>query len=512
MSAHSLVKNTLLLTLSNLVIRLISTLFQVYLTKQIGAASLGLMQLISSVRILAMTLGCSGVRTAAMYLIAEEFGKNRPGGIRCAVRTCTIYGLTCSIAAGLLLFQLAPWISAVWLQDLRAISSLRLMGLFLPVSCMIAVLDGYFTACGKVKQMIGLALGNHVLSILLTILLLQMSSALQTEWACCAIFTGSGIANGFCFLTMLWIYVQDCNHVPSTPVKLRMRKRLLRLCLPLAVNEYLRSGLSTLEHLLIPHGLRQNGNSSEEALSTYGILHGMVFPIISFASAILFSLADVLVPELALCHAAKDRTRIQYLTDRCLRFGLFFACSVAGLLYLLADSLGLLLYHSAVAGSYLRFFAPLTLILYLDLIVDGMHKGLGEQLSCVRYNTLTSFLDIVLLILFLPRYGIAGFLFSFSVTHLLNFYLSLRRLLIVTEYPLPLFSSAKIILLAIGSIAILQHLTPSSPETVFQAAFLGLCYLTSFFLLSYCTAVLSAEDLQWLCSLLPANLHIRSKR
>lgn len=386
------------------------------------------------------------------------------------------------------------------------------MSLFLPVSCMIAVLDGYFTACGKVKQMVGLELSNHVLSILLTILFLRMGSTLQTEWACCAIFAGSGIANGFCFLAMLWIYFQDCTHILASPVELRMPERLLQLCLPLAVNEYLRAGLSTFEHLLIPHGLRRAGNSSEEALSTYGILHGMVFPTITFSSAILISLADILVPELARCRASGDQTRIQYLTDRCLRFGLFFACSVAGLLYLLADSLGLLLYHSAEVGRYLRLFAPLTLILYLDLIVDGMHKGLGEQLSCVRYNTLTSFLDIALLILFLPRYDIAGFLFSFSITHLLNFYLSLRRLLIVTEYPLPLFSSVKIILLAIGSIAILRQFMPHPPETAPQTAFLGLCYLTSFFLLSYRTTVLSAEDFQWLRSLLPANLHIRSNR
>lgn len=512
MSTHSLVKSTLLLTLSNLLIRLISMLFQVYLAKQIGASGLGLMQLISSVSILAMTLGCSGIRTAAMYLIAEEFGGNRLDGIRCAVRVCTIYSLIFSTAVGLLLFQLAPWISAVWLQDSRAISSLRLMSLFLPFSCMIAVLDGYFTACGKVKQMVVLALGNHLLSILLTILFLQMGSTRQTEWACCAIFMANGIANGFCFLAMLWIYFQDCSHIPSSPVKLRMHGRLLRLCLPLAVNEYLRAGLSTLEHLLIPHGLRRAGNSSEEALSTYGILHGMVFPTITFSSAILFSLADVLVPELARCRASGDRTRIQYLTDRCLRFGLFFSCSAAGLLYLLADSLGLLLYHSAEAGHYLRFFAPLTLILYLDLVVDGMHKGLGQQLSCVRYNTLTSFLDIALLILFLPRYGISGFLFSFSITHLLNFYLSLRRLLIITEYPLPLFSSVKIILLAIGSVVTLQQLMPHPPETALQVAFLGLCYLTSFFLLSYRTAVLSAEDFQWLHSLLPTNLPIRSNQ
>ena len=56
----------------------------------------------------------------------------------------------------------------------------------------------------------------------------------------------------------------------------------------------------------------------------------------------------------------------------------------------------------------------------------------------MRYNTLTSALDAVLLVLLLPRWGLGGYIFAFAATHLLNFTLSLRRLLIVTGCPLRL--------------------------------------------------------------------------
>lgn len=74
MSKTSIVRGTLQLTAANLVIRCVSMLFQIYLSSQLGAAGLGLMQLISSVSVLVFTLGCAGVRIAAMYLVAEEFG------------------------------------------------------------------------------------------------------------------------------------------------------------------------------------------------------------------------------------------------------------------------------------------------------------------------------------------------------------------------------------------------------------------------------------------------------
>ena len=65
-------------------------------------------------------------------------------------------------------------------------------------------------------------------------------------------------------------------------------------------------------------------------------------------------------------------------------------------------------------------------------------RGLSEQGANVRYNTLTSALDAVLLVLLLPRWGLGGYIFAFAATHLLNFTLSLRRLLIVTGCPLRL--------------------------------------------------------------------------
>ena len=64
----------------------------------------------------------------------------------------------------------------------------------------------------------------------------------------------------------------------------------------------------------------------------------------------------------------------------------------------LALPLGQLLYQSGDAGRYMRLFAPTALMLYLDCIVDGMHKGLGQQVYCVRVNTFTSVLDVGLLV------------------------------------------------------------------------------------------------------------------
>jgi len=507
LSGTSLVRGTLLLTAANLAIRSVSMLFQIYLSSCIGAAGLGLMQLISSVWILAMTFGSSGIRVAAMYLVAEEYGRKRPGGVRSAVRWCMTCGFILSSVAGLLLFRLAPWLSEVWISDFRAASSLRLLALFLPISCLTSVMTGYFTACGKIRQMVVIELAERLASVLLTVVLLRFWATGDPERSCCAIYAGSAITCAASFFIMYAIYRRDCSGCSPTRPDLGMGRRLLRLCLPLAANDYLRSGLSTLENLLIPHGLRQFGNSGYDAMSIYGVIHGMVFPVITFASVILFSLADVLVPELARCRVTGNKERIRHLTEKCLRFGFVFASAVAGLLFCLAGPIGQLFYRSTEAGRYIALFAPMILVLYLDNIVDGMHKGLGQQIYCVRYNSLTSFLDVLLLFFLLPRWGIGGFLFSFTVSHLLNFWLSLRRLVHVTGHRISLPFLAKAPLPAATAALLVRLLHQNEPVSGIHTVLLALIYGLCWALLILLTATFSAEDRRWL-----RTLHTRKQQ
>ena len=100
------------------------------------------------------------------------------------------------------------------------------------------------------------------------------------------------------------------------------------------------------------------------------------------------------------------------------------------------------LYDSAEAGKYLRLYSLLIPMLYCDAITDAMTKGLGQQKACVRYNILTSAMDVVFLYILLPNYGMDGYFASFLITHVVNFCLSLRRLLKITGETLPFYIPA----------------------------------------------------------------------
>lgn len=170
----SILGGALLLTAANLLLRLISIAFQVFLSVRIGAAGLGLMQLISTIGVFAMLAGTAGVRVTAMYLAAEEFGHRRLSGVRAAMRACLQYGILVSAVSGAALFFLSDFFAQAWLRDLRAAPSLRVMGLLLPFSCLCGIMTGYYTACSRIRQLVGIEIAERLVSVGLTVTLLYL--------------------------------------------------------------------------------------------------------------------------------------------------------------------------------------------------------------------------------------------------------------------------------------------------------------------------------------------------
>lgn len=495
---NSMFYGAMLLTAGSLGLRLVQMIFQVYISGIMGAEGLGRMQLIMTVGSFGAVLASGGVRIAATCLAAEEAGRDNPSGVRTAIRCCCIWGLILSILVGGGLFFLSDLLSLHWIQDPTGALPLRIFALSLPVTVLWAVFNGFYTAAGRITELVSLEFFERIMSILLVVL--GIKSGFLGLDPCTQIFLGSSVATLMSFLILLNRYRKTVSGIPPAPFR-PMMGRLLALTIPLGFNDILKNGLNTVENIIVPMGLRKNEAVGSHALSSYGTVCGMVFPVITFPSVILYSLSDLLVPEMARCRAKGRQERTEFLTDKCLRFTMVFGLATAGLGLLLGENLGILLFHSQEAGRYIRIFSPLVVMLYTDAIADGMLKGLSQQIHTVRYNTLTSFLDVLFLYLLLPRYGIGGYLWSFTVTHAINFFLSIRRLIIVTGYLPSFHATLKGVLSWAVSLLLLWNHSSASPSifgTILSAGFFLMIYLGLILL----TGAITRRDIRWLWGLI----------
>ncbi len=451
--------NAFLLTAASLGMRAVGVLFNMYLTGKLGAAGLGRFSLIMSVYNLAVTVASSGIHLAVTRVVAEEAGSGRRHGVRRAMQTGFGYSLFFGVLSGILLYVCSAPIGILWLRDAETIPSLRLLALSLPFLALSTVLNGYFIAMRQAAKGAAVNTLGQMVKIGVTVFCLRMFLPRGTAWSCIALVCGTVASEAISFLLSMLFYLparnRDCalaktvQSGPAAQAERGVSIYLLRIAVPIALTTYIRSGLLTLEHLLIPMGLQKSGIAAEAALASYGTVHGMVMPVILFPAAFLAAFSGLIIPEIAEYRSKDAHTTVLRTAGRVIRVTLLFSILVSGAMLCFSRELGLVLYQSEEAGKYIRILAALIPVMYLDTMVDAMLKGLDQQVASMRYNIADAAFCAAAAYLLLPKFGIGGYLFLLYASEIFNFSLSLNRLLQVTHLP---FSIGKWVLLPVFSI------------------------------------------------------------
>ena len=186
-------------------------------------------------------------------------------------------------------------------------------------------------------------------------------------------------------------------------------------------------------------------------------------------------------------------------------FALFFGIGTSGILFCFAEPLGLAIYHSAEAARYIRIFAPLVPVMYLDTTVDGMLKGLGQQLHSMLYNIIDASMSVILVWTLIPKIGVYGYVVCIFMTELVNLAFSLSRLMTVTGVTIPLTKAVFFPLLCIAGATALSMILLKSlglGETLFLLIFGILICAIFYAILLRTTSAIDREDSAWLKSII----------
>ena len=424
-----LLQNTVILTLSGIIMRCVGLSYQVWLAGRVGSDGIGLFQLIASVNALLATFAISGIRFTSTRLVSEELGLGRPHGAVGAVGCCLAYASFFGTAAFTLMFFGAEKIGFLWIRDARTVLSLRMLSLCMPFVSLSSVFSGWFIANRKVVQASVIQILEQLINIGCAMLFLAKVEGGNLEQCCAAIAKSNVIADGCSFALSLLTYLAlKPTGKPDVEV-LGLGSRMLKIALPLGLSAYARVSLTSLENLLIPRKLRLSGMSAQAALSGYGVIGGMVFPVITFPSCILAAAAELSISELTAAQVSVDMPRVRSTVKSLLKASLVFSLAVGLFMFCMSEELCVAVYKSLEAGRYIRIFAFLIPIMYMDIITDGCLKGLGQMLHSMIFNVCEAALGVIFVIILIPRYGLGGYIFILFFCECFNFCLSMSRLI-----------------------------------------------------------------------------------
>ncbi len=466
------VANTFLLTAVSLFLRAVGVSFHAYIAGRIGAAGMGLFSLIMSVYNFGVTFACSGIGLASAKMVSEELAMEREGGARKSGRLSILHGLFFGSVAFGVIFFCAPFVGAVFLGDARTVLPLRILSLSLPCVAMSAAMNGYFSAVGRVGKSAAVQLVEQVVRVALCMALLSQTNDSNAQTACILVVVSGCFAEISSFLVLFALYRKDVIRYERKKVGERILGRILHISLPVAVSSYVRSGLSTIEHAFIPRGLQMHGGDANSALSAYGVVHGMVLPLVLLPSAALQSFSTMLIPEVTMHYKRGENQRLRNLIERALSLTLAFSIGAAGVLFFFAEEIGMAVYQSREAAYFIRVIAPLAVVMYADGVVDAVLKGMNQQVYSMGYNIVDSALAVVLMLYLLPTRGIDGYVAIIYITEMVNAFLSITRLLYIADFSLHPIRWAVIPTLGISACSFFAKTAFSGVFSVFIALIL----------------------------------------
>lgn len=425
------VKNAALLTAAGIVLRVLGMVFRVQIAAYLGSEGMGLYQLILAVYTVFTSLASAGINVAATRLAAQSLarGQGMPATLRGLCAAALGFGGAAMLAQTMLAGPVARW----FLHDTRAELCLRILAPSLPFIAVAGALRGCFMACRRVEPGIIAQLAEQALRMAVALLGLRLVSGWGAGWGCAAVLLGNTVSEALsCGIVALFALREpQFKRRPgqSEPTHPYRERELWAIVLPVEGSRLLASGLQAAESSLIPWCLARCLGDRAAAIAQYGDLKGMAMPLLFFPFSVLAALSSLLMPEITRAVTRQDLPAAWRLIGRMLRLTGVFALAAGAGFALCGAPLATRLYGSAAVGRYVRALAFAAPFMYLESMVDGVLKGLGEQLATFRYSLLDSALRITAIALLLPRYGMPAFLGIMVASNALTCALNTRRML-----------------------------------------------------------------------------------
>lgn len=421
--------NSIIIMTSSLVIKIIVSVFDIYLANKIGAEAVGVYGLIMSIYMFTVTLATSGVNLAATKVISEEIEKNNFSNIPRIVKRCFIYSLAMGSLACTLLILFAPYICNSWLMNKVTPIVLYALAISLPFLSMTSAISGYFLAIRNVirtsiSQIVGQLVRIGIVFILVTLIFPN-----NINYSALSLVIGGTLSEIISFIFLYITYLKEKpNYKNNSNNETMLTKRILNISLPIAITSYIRSGLNTLKQIIIPIRLKLFGMSYEKAIAEYGVICGMAMPIIMFPSVIVYSYSSLLVPEFSRFSVHSDKTIMHNSICKMFKITLCFSIAITGILMAYGKDFGTLLYNNVNVGWYIKIMAPLITLIYLDNVIDSILKGLGKQVSVMCCNILDLIISVSFIYYLLPVFGSIGYIIVMYISEILNYSISVITL------------------------------------------------------------------------------------
>lgn len=420
MRVPNLVLSTIILFISNLIVRILGFLYKIFLSRAMGDVGLGIYHMVFNFLMICIAITTTGIPTALSCLVAKENALQDKKDVNIVFISTLYVSFFISLFISVIISFSSSYLSLKFLHD----ESLNLFILAIcPAIVTITisnVLRGYFygikkvliPAIGQVIEQVSrilfvfllvMYISDKAMICYITLLAISIGEATNIIYMSISLYKGSSLSNKFT------IRLRDFYYSSM---------ETLKMALPITCNRMSSVVLQSVSSMIVPSRLLLSGMSYTTSIGLYGIISGMVMPFVylpfTIGSALVVNLIPSISQEVALNKVKNIKTKIYYAIVLTLGVGilstLFF--------YFFGDKLCLLVFNNKTAGLYLKSMCLAPLFLSLNQTLSGiLHAIRKEVMSSI--NTIVGMILQVVAIYFLlpiPSLNMYAYIYSITIT------------------------------------------------------------------------------------------------
>lgn len=396
MKKNKFITSTIILTIGNIITKIINMLIRISISRNIGTTGMGVYMLVVPTFSLGIALAQMGLPVAISKLVSEKKNNNKKIMIN-ATSTIMIF----NIILLLIIFLMADFIANKLLNDNRTYLAIISIALVLPFISISSILRGYFFGKQNVIPHVTSNIAEDVIRMIIIIIGLPISYKYGLDYAISFIILSNIVSETISIIIMLFFAPKNLN-IKKEDLKIdkKTTKNIFKIGVPTTGSRLLASISSCIEPILLTSILLLNGYSKEFIITEYGIINGYVLPILILPSFFIASLSSALIPIISESYVSKKVELLKLKLKQAISISFIIGTISTFLIILFSKQALLLMYKTAMGSNYIKIMAPIFLLYYLEMPLSAFLQGTGFPEKAMFDNLIGIILKIIIIFSF----------------------------------------------------------------------------------------------------------------
>ena len=377
----SFIRGTVVLMAAVFLSKLLGFVYRMQFMRVAGEEAVGIYMTAYPAFIFFLSLVQLGVPIAIAKVIAELVVKGQSAKLPAVMRTATFITILTGMVFIPASVLFVPYLSETLLGNTASSLTLYVGIAIVPVAAIGGLIRGYFQGITRIEETAWSQILEQICRIalitwLLPSVLVADNSAMNAAYA-------MGITLLAEMLSVLYLLFKYCKKKKRvTPTKEKPDRYpfepLLSIALPSSGSRLFGTFTWFLEPIIFLRALAVSGVTALAATSLYGVISGVLIPLLLFPSFIPYALAVVLVPAVSGAAASKNKGKLRERIHLSLRLSALTGTFAAAVFFIHGQALAETLFHVTEGGKYMSILAPVFFFYYIQSPLYSILQATGE--------------------------------------------------------------------------------------------------------------------------------------